>query len=63
MSSPMRLMKLPEVIAMTALSRTTIYRKMGEGSFPKPLALSPACVRWLERDIQAWITQFLPQPS
>lgn len=55
MSQPDRFLKLREVIEMTSLSRTTIYRKMGEGAFPKPFALTPACVRWRESHIVAWM--------
>jgi len=58
-----RFLKLREVIAMTGLSRTTIYRKMGEGAFPKPFALSPACVRWRETHISAWMGNFQQKAS
>ena len=35
------------------LSRTTIYRRMGQGTFPKPVVISEACVRWRQSDVAA----------
>jgi prophage regulatory protein len=42
----MQLMKLTDVTRATGLGRSTIYRRMGEGTFPAPLRLSAGCVRW-----------------
>ena len=50
-----RFLKLRDVIAMTGLSRTTIYRKMDLNTFPKQIVLSEACVRWRETHIVAWM--------
>lgn len=50
-----RLLNLKEVIAITGIARTTIYRRMDEGTFPKGLKLSEGCVRWKEPDIAEWI--------
>lgn len=52
---PERLLKLKEVMAMTSLGSSTIYRRLRAGSFPTPLVLSEACVRWRESDLLAWI--------
>ena len=52
-----RLMRLDEVLARTALSRSTVYRLMWvDESFPKPLKVGPRAVRWRESEIEAWIT-------
>ena len=49
-----------EVERRTGLSRSTIYKKMGEGTFPRPAAkVGTRNVRWLERDITAWIQSCL----
>ncbi len=40
-----RLLRLSEVQTRTALGRTTIYRKMREGSFPQPLKIGARAVR------------------
>ena len=44
-----------EVERMTSLRKTTIYRLMKEGKFPKPLRLSTMRVAWRLKDIEAWI--------
>jgi prophage regulatory protein len=50
-----RLLRLRDVEQKTGLSSTTIYRKMTEGSFPRPLQLGPGSVRWRETKVEAWI--------
>lgn len=52
-----RLLKLADVKARTSLGHSTIYRWMGEGRFPRPVELSPGCVRWPESEIDAWINE------
>jgi prophage regulatory protein len=54
-NEPMRLIKLKEVMHLTSLGSTTIYRKLHAGTFPRPRSLSPACVRWLESEVNDWI--------
>ncbi len=51
-------LRLRDVIGKTKLSKTTIYRKIGNGEFPKPVVISDACVRWRESDVSAWMGQF-----
>ncbi|OHV64107.1 hypothetical protein LCM4577_11125 [Mesorhizobium sp. LCM 4577] len=53
---PDRLLKLKEVMRMTSLGSSTIYRKMAAETFPRPRVLSEACVRWMESEILAWMT-------
>jgi prophage regulatory protein len=50
-----RIIKLPEVIAITALSRSSIYAKAKDGTFPKPVKLSERSVGWLEHEIVEWL--------
>jgi prophage regulatory protein len=50
-----KIIRLPEVISTTGLARSTIYKKIAEKSFPKPISLGPKSVGWLERDVQAWV--------
>ncbi len=49
-----RLLHLKEVLSRTSLSRTTIYRLMGLGQFPKSVALGSR-VAWVESEVQEWI--------
>jgi predicted DNA-binding transcriptional regulator AlpA len=50
-----RLLKLREVMKITSLGSSTIYRYMDAGTFPLARRFSPACVRWKESEIEAWI--------
>ena len=52
-----RLVRLPEVQKRVGLGRSTIYRRIGEGTFPKPKSLGGGLVAWLESDIDAWIDE------
>jgi prophage regulatory protein len=56
-----RLLKLGGVVERTALSKSSIYRKMEIGDFPKPVNLGGRTVRWLSIDIDNWIAG-LPKP-
>lgn len=49
------LLRLPAVKGRTGLSRTTIYRRVAAGTFPKPEPLSPGMVAWYEGDINEWV--------
>lgn len=49
------ILRLPEVLARTGLSRTGVYRRVAAGGFPKPVALGPRAVGWREADVLAWI--------
>ena len=50
-----RLLTRQDVEARTALSRSAIYRKMRDSSFPEPLQIGARAVRWPESEIEAWI--------
>ena len=52
-----RIMRLPEVISVTGLSRSTIYFRMALGTFPKQVCLGGRAVGWLEDEIQNWLQQ------
>ncbi len=46
---------LKRVLEQTSLSRSTIYREIGRGRFPKPHKLSLGRVGWLRSEIAAWM--------
>ncbi len=50
-----KLLRLPEVKSKTGLSKSTIYARIAEGTFPKQIPLGPRLVVWVEADIQDWI--------
>ena len=52
-----KLLRLPQVKTITGLSKSTIYARISEGTFPKQISLGPRLVVWVEADIQKWITE------
>ena len=50
-----RVLRLKNVCDRTGLSRSSIYLKMSQNEFPKPIRLGKRSVGWLEADIQVWI--------
>jgi len=58
-----KIIRLPEVMRTTGLARSTIYQKMAENSFPKPISLGVKSVGWLDTDIQHWIQERITQSS
>jgi prophage regulatory protein len=50
-----RILRLPAVKTSTGLSRSTIYLRVSEGTFPKPVSLGGRAVGWLEAEIQEWL--------
>ena len=57
------ILRLPEVIARTGLSRTNVYRRIAAGTFPAPVALGPRAVGWRESDIIEWIESLATKPA
>ncbi|PSJ06659.1 helix-turn-helix transcriptional regulator [Cyanobium usitatum] len=52
-----KLLRLPEVKATTGLSKSSIYARISDGTFPKQIPLGPRLVVWVEADIQNWISE------
>ena len=57
MNDKLQLLRRTEVEQLTGLSRTAIYDRMREGSFPKSIALSPKTIRWVRGEILKWIKE------
>jgi len=49
------ILRLPAVKATTGLSRSTIYLRVAQGTFPRPVSLGGRAVGWLEAEIQEWL--------
>lgn len=55
-----KILTFPDVIKVTKLSRSTIYRLIESGDFPEPFKLNPnakakGAVGWYESEINDWI--------
>ncbi len=51
------ILRLPIVKDRTGLSRSTIYLKISNGTFPKQIKLGERAVGWLDSDIEQWIDE------
>ncbi|HBP1118513.1 TPA: AlpA family transcriptional regulator [Pseudomonas aeruginosa] len=57
----MRIIRLKNVIDSTGLARSTIYKLIGEGLFPKPVPLVGRSVGWVESEVHEWIRSKIAQ--
>ena len=53
--TPDRILRLKAVLDRTGLSRSTLYRKIQNGTFPKQIAISTRCAGWRESQINDWM--------
>jgi prophage regulatory protein len=53
----LEILRRPQVEARTGLSRSTIYQRIKDGTFPRPISLGQKAVGWLENEIDAWIAE------
>lgn len=51
-----KFLRLPDVMARTGLSRSTIYHKMSlnDDGFPRSISLGPRAVGWLSDEVESW---------
>jgi prophage regulatory protein len=49
------ILRRKQVEERTGLSRSTIYLRIQEGTFPRPINLGARAVGWLENEIEAWL--------
>lgn len=53
----MKALNVKQVCEKLSLSRTTIYRMIAAGVFPKPFVLYGNRTAWLEEDVDAWLAK------
>ena len=66
-----RIIRLNEVINRTGYGRTSIYRKMEEGTFPKSLKLGGPpkdldtfdcrAIGWIEHEVDQWVESIIEE--
>jgi prophage regulatory protein len=47
-------LRMPTVMRMTGLGRSTIYRLIADQKFPCPVRLGPRAVAWRRSDLDRW---------
>lgn len=53
--TPDRILRLDAVLDRTGLTRSTLYRKMEAGAFPKNFKISERCAGWRESAVETWM--------
>ncbi len=54
-----RLLRIRDVSAITALSRSTIYRRLDDKTFPEPVKVSRVAIRWKESALNDWMSRLI----
>lgn len=55
-ASTPKLLRLPEVVSRTGLSRSSLYARIATGQFPRPVDLGTShAVAWVENEVDTWI--------
>lgn len=55
MAEEERILRLPDVLYRTGLSRTTLYRKIAEGTFPQQVRISQKGSGWRASAVETWM--------
>ncbi|MGB0938945.1 MAG: AlpA family transcriptional regulator [Colwellia sp.] len=55
----MRFIKLDEVMHCTGLGRSSIYKYMNNGDFPRSISLGDRAVAWVESEVHDWMAEKL----
>lgn len=50
-----RILRIKTVLDRTGLSRSTLYRKIQEGTFPKQVRIAARCTGWRESAVNGWL--------
>jgi prophage regulatory protein len=60
-------LRLPTVIKVTGLKKTSIYNRMREKTFPLSVQLGPRTVGWIASEVNQWVAERIaesrPQPA
>jgi len=55
MSNSERIIRLKTVLHRTGLSRSTLYRKIADGTFPRQVSISIHGAGWHESAVNRWV--------
>ena len=55
MEQSIRLGAQPEVLKICGLSKSEVWRRVRNGSFPEPVRLGKRCTRWNLAEIEDWV--------
>lgn len=55
LNASLSILRRKQVETKVGLSRSTIYSRVREGTFPKPVSLGPKAVGWIEEEVNRWL--------
>lgn len=50
-----QIIRLPQLVEKTGISRAHVYALIGRGEFPRPIRLGRRAVGWREDEIEDWL--------
>jgi prophage regulatory protein len=57
MNNPVCMLRMPDVLKRTALSRSQIYRLIGQDDFPRQVRLGERAAGWVEEEVDGWLRE------
>ncbi|QYJ85865.1 AlpA family transcriptional regulator [Shewanella mesophila] len=60
-SEHFQLLKIRQVMKVTCLARSTVYKYCADNNFPKPIQLGKRNAAWVESEVKEWIEQKMLQ--
>ena len=58
-----KIIKLPDVLNRTAWSRSTLYLRIKQGLFPKPISLGARAVGFVDAEVQSIVSAMIASKS
>lgn len=52
-----RFIRIKEVLSITSLSQSELYRRIKAGSFPAQVKLAPGHVVWVQSEVDSWVAE------
>lgn len=54
---PRRFIRIKEVLSITSLSQSELYRRIKAGTFPAQVKLAPGHVVWVQSEVDTWVAE------
>ena len=49
------IVRMPELLRLTGISRSSVHRLRARGAFPKPVRLGPRAIGWHRAEVVEWL--------
>jgi len=59
--APIRIIRLKQVLELTGLGRSTVYKLEADQKFPKRVQLGARAVGWIQHEIEGWLSAHIEQ--